>query len=83
MSSLAFSSLSPGVDLARAAVLSELDAAVEGLDRATVTLTILREACSWESEGVEALRLALWRLSDDTTGVRAMLWACRREAEEA
>ncbi|MEZ0140316.1 hypothetical protein AB1285_16745 [Microbacterium sp. NRRL B-14842] len=84
MSSSPLTALSPGVDPAlRAAVLSELDAAGERLDEAASVLTALRDACSWESEGVEALRTALWRLSEDATPVRAMMQQCRREAEAA
>ena len=84
MSSFPLTALSPGVDPAlRAAVLSELDAVAERLDEAGSALGGLRDAGSWEAEGVEALRWALWRLSDDVTPVRAMLQQCRREAEGA
>lgn len=84
MSSFVLASFPPAVDPAlRAAVLYELDAAVDGLDEAASALTILHAACSWESEGVEALRRTLWRLSEDTAPVRAMLQKCRSEAESA
>ena len=82
MSTVAFTALSAGADPAlQASVLSELDTAVERLDEAVSTLTILRDACFWRSEGVEALRWALCRLVDDTATARRQLQECRREAE--
>ena len=84
MPSFVLTALSPGVDPAlRAGALSELDAALAGLDDLASTLTALRDACAWESDGVEALRWALWRLSDDTATVRRTLQACRGEVEGA
>ena len=84
MSSFALTALAPGVDPAlRAGVLSELDAAIAGLDDLASTLTALRDACAWESDGVEALRWALWRLSADTATVHRTLQACRREGDGA
>ncbi|MFE7065613.1 MULTISPECIES: hypothetical protein [Microbacterium] len=84
MSSFVLTAPSADVDPAlRAGVLSELDAAIAGLDDLASTLTALRDACAWESDGVEALRWALWRLSDDTATVRRTLQACRGEVEGA
>ncbi|WP_101847992.1 hypothetical protein [Zhihengliuella sp. ISTPL4] len=84
MSSSALTSLSPGIDPAlRLAGLSELDVALSRLDEASTVLTVLREACAWDSEGVRALRIAMSRLSDDTAALRSTLQGCRARAEDA
>ena len=84
MSPFAFATRSPGVDPAtRAAGVSELDTALALLDDLVSALTGLRDACSWESEGVAELRRRLWGLSDRAVQVRSMLQSCRTEAEGA
>lgn len=84
MSTFALAPLSSRVDpVLRAGVLAELDAALAGLDDAASVLAAVREQSGWQSEGADALRLALRRLEDDTTLARAMLQECREDAEDA
>lgn len=63
--------------------LHEIDAALAHVDDLLATLSVLRDAAEWESEGVRALRRALDRLTEDSLAARTGLYEARSLAEAA